>query len=96
MSLNADKLAAMITDGIEKTKITPPPIVGIKSDGTPITASTDAFQLDLKGLATIIAEAVVEHIKNNLDVEVPEGKLVQEVAGQATGKLNTAVKCEVQ
>ena len=52
-------------------------------------ASSDA-KADVKKLWESIGKVIVNHIKDNMEVTVPSGKVIISVAGQATGTPNPA------
>ena len=85
MALDADSLKTLIQQKKQER------MVGI--DGSD-PANADQVR-DANDLA--LAEAIVQHIQENLTVNLPTGQVVIAVVGQATGTMNTApLNCSVE
>ncbi len=79
MSLNAEGLKTLIQQKKQQ-----------RMNGIDVADPTKAAEIrDAGDLA--IAEAIVQHIKENLTVKLPSGEVVIAVVGQATGTKNTTI-----
>jgi len=85
MSLNADSLKSLIQQKKQQ-----------RMDGIDASDPANADQVrDANDLA--LAEAIVQHIQENLMVKLPSGEVVIAVVGQATGTMNSApLDCSVE
>ena len=80
MALDADKLAEEMINQMEQ-------MVASKQDG-------EAF--DKNDGLIVISRAIVNHIREDLEIKVPRGSFVDTVTGQAIGTANlNPVSCEV-
>lgn len=85
MALNADSLKTLIQQKKQQ-----------RMDGIDASDPANADQVrDANDLA--LAEAIVQHIQDNLKVKLPSGEVVIAVVGQATGTMNSApLDCSVE
>lgn len=80
MALDADKLAEEMINQMEQ-------MIASKQDG-------EAF--DKNDGLIVISRAIVNHIREDLEIKVPIGSFVKTVTGQAVGTANpNPVSCEV-
>lgn len=85
MSLNANSLKTLIQQKKQQ-----------RMNGIDASDPSNADQVrDANDLA--LAEAIVQHIQDNLTVKLPSGEVVIAVAGQATGTTNSSpIDCSVE
>jgi|GEM_PF-1124704 len=83
MALDANSLKALIQQKKQE-----------RMAGIDASNPTNADQVrDASDLA--LAEAIVQHIQENLTVKLPSGEVVIAVVGQATGTMNSApIACD--
>lgn len=85
MALDANSLKALIQQKKQQ-----------RMDGIDASDPANADQVrDANDLA--LAEAIVQHIQENLTVKMPSSEVVIAVVGQATGTMNsTPIDCSVE